>query len=307
MPAVGQLELAELARVRPGEGALLVAEELGLEQGVGDGGQVHGHERLVAPRALVVDGARHQLLAGAALPGDEHGGVGLGHLGDRLVEPHHLRMAAHELVEAVGAIELGAQVPQLALEPALPGRLADQIQDLVHVPGLGQVVVRARLHGVHRHAQVRIRGDQDDRNGLVDREDSGQHLRPGFAGHPHVEQRHVHPARAEDRERGGAVGGLQHLELVLQNEVQRLPHARLVVDGEHDGSRRVDRRAVTSSVGLLPDTPLSSHAYPSNPGEMTGKVGIGAAPVKQISTLTASQRGPCRLAPSPTHAAHTKP
>ena len=68
--AVGQLELAELARVGAGEGALLVAEQLGLEQGVGDRGQVDRHERLGAPRALVVDGARHQLLAGAALRGD---------------------------------------------------------------------------------------------------------------------------------------------------------------------------------------------------------------------------------------------
>ena len=44
--AVGQLELPELARVRAGEGALLVAEQLGLDQGVGDRGAVDRHEGL---------------------------------------------------------------------------------------------------------------------------------------------------------------------------------------------------------------------------------------------------------------------
>ncbi len=123
---MGQLELAGLARVRAGEGALLVAEQLGLEEGVGDRGEIDRHEGLVASRALVVDGARHQLLAGAALRGDEHGGVRLRDLGDHLVEPDHLRVPPHELVEAVGPIELGAQVVQLPLHPALPGRLAHQ-------------------------------------------------------------------------------------------------------------------------------------------------------------------------------------
>jgi hypothetical protein len=256
---VRQLELAGLARVRPGEGALLVPEQLGLEQGIGNRGQVHGHERLSPPRALVVDGAGHQLLPGAALRGDQHGGVRLRHLGDHLVEPHHLRVPPHELVEAVGAVELGAQVAQLPLHPALPGRLADQGQDLVHVPGLGQVVVRARLHGVHRHAQVRVGGDQDDRDGLVDAQDPGQDLRPGLARHADVEQCHVHPARGEDREGGGPVGRLQHLELILQDELQRFPYARLVVDGEHHRTRPIGRRAIAYPVGILPDTVLTSH------------------------------------------------
>src|SRR2546428_286597 len=45
-PAVGELELPELAGVGAGERALLVAEELRLDQRVGDGGDVHGDERL---------------------------------------------------------------------------------------------------------------------------------------------------------------------------------------------------------------------------------------------------------------------
>ena len=48
---VRQLELAELLRVRVGERAALVAEELALEQRLGDGGAVERDERLARARA----------------------------------------------------------------------------------------------------------------------------------------------------------------------------------------------------------------------------------------------------------------
>ena len=50
-PALGQLELALALDVGAGEGAALVPEELGLEEGLGDGAAVDGHEGSVAPRA----------------------------------------------------------------------------------------------------------------------------------------------------------------------------------------------------------------------------------------------------------------
>ncbi len=55
----------------------------------------------------------------------------LGHLRDQLVEPHHARVAAHQRVEAVRPVELGAQVAHLALEQPLLGGLAHEEQDLV--------------------------------------------------------------------------------------------------------------------------------------------------------------------------------
>ena len=70
--AVRQLELAGLARHRAGEGALLVAEELGLEQVVGNRRAVDRHERAVGPRAQRVQRPREQLLARAALPFEQH-------------------------------------------------------------------------------------------------------------------------------------------------------------------------------------------------------------------------------------------
>ena len=70
--AVGLDEQAGAIRARVGERAALVAEQLALQQRVGDGGAVDGDERAFAARAVEVERLRHQLLAGARLAGDQH-------------------------------------------------------------------------------------------------------------------------------------------------------------------------------------------------------------------------------------------
>src|SRR5947208_1155660 len=65
--AVRELELALSLHVRAGVGAALVAEQLGLQQGVGDRAAVDRDERPVVSRAVRVDGARQELLARSAL------------------------------------------------------------------------------------------------------------------------------------------------------------------------------------------------------------------------------------------------
>src|SRR5204863_5673599 len=85
---VRQLELAELLLVRVGERALLVAEELALEQRLRDGGAVERDERLSGARAPIVDRLRDELLAGAALAGDE----------DRRLERRHGEHRAEDLL-----------------------------------------------------------------------------------------------------------------------------------------------------------------------------------------------------------------
>jgi hypothetical protein len=52
-----------------------VAEELAFHQLAGDGAAVHCDERPFGARSGLVDQARHQLLAGAALAGDVHRGL----------------------------------------------------------------------------------------------------------------------------------------------------------------------------------------------------------------------------------------
>ena len=63
--AFGLLEAADVTVLRAGEGALLVAEQLGLDQLARDRRHVDGDERPVAALAVFVQRARHQFLAGA--------------------------------------------------------------------------------------------------------------------------------------------------------------------------------------------------------------------------------------------------
>jgi hypothetical protein len=67
--AIDLLELADAPAVGAGKGALLVAEQLALQQLLRDGGAVEGQEGRLGTGAVLVDGAGDQLLAGAALAG----------------------------------------------------------------------------------------------------------------------------------------------------------------------------------------------------------------------------------------------
>jgi hypothetical protein len=71
--AVGGLEHADGGLVDAGERALLVAEDLILEQLLWDGGAVEDDERAVAAGGALVDGVGDALLAGAGLALDQDG------------------------------------------------------------------------------------------------------------------------------------------------------------------------------------------------------------------------------------------
>ena len=100
---------------RAGERALLVAEQLALEQVLGDGGAVDRDERAGRARGLgVMDGARHQLLARAALAGDEHAALARRDARD---EPAHALDGGAGADDLSIGFERGAQAGRLPLEP----------------------------------------------------------------------------------------------------------------------------------------------------------------------------------------------
>src|SRR5207248_2406921 len=104
-----------------------------------DGRDVDGDERRVLAVAPAVDRARHQLLARAALAGDEHGGGRRRDLRDQLVEARHLGMPAHQPLEPDGGLgaaagEGGAQRDDLALREDL--QRGGAVLGLEHLAGL---------------------------------------------------------------------------------------------------------------------------------------------------------------------------
>ena len=97
VPVVGQLELARLVAIGAGEAALHVAEQLRLEQRFGQAGAVDRHERAMAARALRCAPRGDELLADAALAGDQHLGVGPGDALDLLLGARPSRAGAGQL------------------------------------------------------------------------------------------------------------------------------------------------------------------------------------------------------------------
>jgi len=86
--------------VAPVNAPLLVAEQLALDDRLGQGAAVRLDERPVGAIAVVVDRVSHQLLARAGLAGDEDGGLALGDLGDLVVDELHLVRIADDVAGA---------------------------------------------------------------------------------------------------------------------------------------------------------------------------------------------------------------
>ena len=87
--AVGALEgslLFSRGRGSGGAGAVAVAEELGLDVVLGDGGAVELDEGAIAAEGFGVHGAADELFAGAGLAEDEDAAVGGGHEFDLLAK-----------------------------------------------------------------------------------------------------------------------------------------------------------------------------------------------------------------------------
>jgi hypothetical protein len=80
-----------------------VAEELGLEKRLGQAGAVDRRERHCCARAAVMNAARDNLLADAALAGDQHLGVATGDPVDLGLERLHLRAPADQPDQWPGA------------------------------------------------------------------------------------------------------------------------------------------------------------------------------------------------------------
>ena len=126
--------------LRAGERALLVPEQLALDQLARDGRHVHRDEWPGAPLAVVVQRASHQLLAGAALAGDHHGEVGVRQPRQDAVDLLHGGRAADQRQLLAAGLSSGERFA-LAVGATAPSRHCDH---LVQVERLRQILVGAR-------------------------------------------------------------------------------------------------------------------------------------------------------------------
>jgi hypothetical protein len=136
-----------------------VAEQLALEQLVGQRAAVDGDKRVIAARAVMVDRLGDQLLAGAALAAQQHGACGGRHLRHQLHDLTHLLGAGHEAIEAVAPL----QGRHEASEPLPPESDGDIGEDLVGVERLEDVVEGPEVPGLLGRLVGAVGGDDDDR------------------------------------------------------------------------------------------------------------------------------------------------
>src|SRR5690606_34165303 len=80
--SIGGLEAPDLGSHRAGEGSPLMTEQLALQKSFGDGGAVDADKRLRLAVGMKVNGLGDQLLARAALAGDQDRDV----VGDHLLQ-----------------------------------------------------------------------------------------------------------------------------------------------------------------------------------------------------------------------------
>ena len=210
---------------------LLEPEQLRFHQLPGNRGAVDLDERTVAPGRLLVQGGRHQLLAGPALALDQHGGGSIGHLGDDLLELDHPLAPADDLGEAAAWL-VGDDVP--GVEIGLARRLGDDRLQLGVLEGLGDEIERARLHRLDCAIHPAMRCDDDHRYVRVGHHDLAKEREPVHLGHHEIGDHHVSPVAIERSQSLLSIGGdLHFVPLALQCGREDLAEAQFIVDDEH--------------------------------------------------------------------------
>jgi hypothetical protein len=171
-----------------------------------------------------------ELLSGAAFPGDQHGGLGVGDLLDFRVDILHRRAFPDEIVEGVTLGQLRAQLEDFPLELAGFQSLGDNETELFDVERLRQVVSRAELHGLHGGFDGLGAGEHDDGHAGVLLADHFQQRQTVHAWHDDVQQDQMGGFSAEQIQPLLRGGRAERLVGRLQHDLQRRADARFVID-----------------------------------------------------------------------------
>ena len=188
MPRCASSNLPGLRCGGAGERALLVAEQLGLEQRLRNRRAVDRDERAVGARAERVQRPREQLLAGAALAFEQHGRVGRRGAVQRQRHLLQLRILADDLRRAAPLRELLLQEDVLGRQAPLRERALDHQQQMIGIDRLGEEVERAFLHRRDGVLDAAERGHDDDRQLGIELLRRAQHAEAVAVGQPQIGQ-----------------------------------------------------------------------------------------------------------------------
>ncbi len=202
-------------------------------RGLGHAPAVDGHEGFAAPRGALVDGPCHEFLSRPALPLDEDAGGGGGDALDEGVDPPHLGVAAHDLAESLLLAQLDLEEDVLFAQRLLLEGVPDDVDQLVHLEGLGDVVEGAKPDGLDGRIRAGVGGHEDDLGlGIVGLH-AAQQVDAGEAGHANVRDDEVEGAQVEGLQ--GRLAALRDLDLVAllrEEHLEHSPHGGFVVDDQ---------------------------------------------------------------------------
>ena len=160
VPPLGASTRPAWSRDRAGERAARVAEQLALEQVLGQRGAVDGDERRRGARDCWR--GRRARARSLPVPLSPRSRIGASELAARSASCNrraHLGRLAGDLGAGAGRGELGLEVRDAVLGPALARDPLDDVADLAGVERLGQVIERAPLDRLDGGVERRVRGD----------------------------------------------------------------------------------------------------------------------------------------------------
>ena len=145
-----------------------MAEEFALQQSLGEGGAVHGHEGLGCSWAIAMDGASDQFLARAGLARNQHGSVGWRDTCDALADIAHGLAFAINLGGSFQPHHCIFQQDVLAQKPRALAGAAHRGADHLGLKGFGQKVESALPHAFDGQFDGGHRGQKNHGNRRID-------------------------------------------------------------------------------------------------------------------------------------------
>ena len=181
-----------------------------------------------------MQGFGDNFLAGSAFALQEHGGTAVRHLGDEVENLQHRLAFADDIFEVVALLEGALQLDVLFFGTSPSHGGAHVGEKLFVVPGLGNEVSGAGLHGAHCVLHRAVGGDHDDRQAGFVGANFGQNLHAIAAGQGKIEQDQVERMFADALQARFAGGrGLHGEALHLQQRLERFANPGFIVDDEH--------------------------------------------------------------------------
>jgi len=219
--------------IRSRERALLVTEELGLQQRLGHRRAVHGEEPPSAPRARPVNRLGDQFLPRPALAQEKNGGVARGHRPDLVHRLLHDLRAPQEPLEPLVPLDLGAQPLVLATQPVILEGAVHRHRHLRELEGLGEIVVGALPHRRDGRLQGAEGRHEDHARRVPALPSRLEHFETAHLVHDEIGDDDVELLRREGLERFPAARRRHHHHaLAFEMTGEHQAHVGVVVDHE---------------------------------------------------------------------------